>query len=106
MSPLAKRSDQGYDCPAEDSGVDLNRNYPLYWGLSKTYEIGGGKLYDECQDKCGECYRGQAPLSEPETSALADFISSKKDQLKFVANLHSEGNMWIYPYNGLGVNNI
>ena len=48
MSPMAMRSNQGYDCPAEDSGVDLNRNYPLYWGLSKTYDVGGGKQYDEC----------------------------------------------------------
>ena len=53
------KNDEGFSCLPEDTGVDLNRNYPLYWGISKTY--------DECKDKCGECYRGDSPLSEPET---------------------------------------
>ena len=35
---------------------------------------------------------------------MRDFIDSHKQQLKFVINIHSNGNSWIYPYNG-GVEN-
>ena len=67
MNPNAMRSNDGFNCLPEDSGVDLNRNYPLYWGISKSYDLPGGKQYEECKDKCGECYMGESPLSEPET---------------------------------------
>ena len=46
------KNDEGFSCLPEDTGVDLNRNYPLYWGISKSYDFPGGKTYDECKDKC------------------------------------------------------
>lgn len=35
MSPNATRSTKGYECAIEDSGVDLNRNYPVDWGVAE-----------------------------------------------------------------------
>jgi len=33
MSPNATRSNKGYTCAIEDSGVDLNRNYGVDFGV-------------------------------------------------------------------------
>ena len=43
------------------NGVDLNRNYPLYWGIPETFVLGETPSYenDDCNDPCGECYRGE-----------------------------------------------
>lgn len=64
------------------------------------------KAYDDCSDPCGECYHGTAPFSEPETRALRDFLTAHKDEIKFVSNTHSFGNLWVYPYNGEVKNNL
>ena len=37
---------------------------------------------------------------------MKKFIEDNKEQLKFVINFHSNGNSWIYPYNGRPVNDI
>mmetsp|Transcript_31175 Transcript_31175/g.47704 ORF Transcript_31175/g.47704 Transcript_31175/m.47704 type:complete len:142 (+) Transcript_31175:1111-1536(+) len=108
MSPHAMKSTDGFDCKPEDSGVDLNRNYELSFGVGERTQVGLTKdnLFDDCADPCGECYRGPHAFSEPETRALRDFLTSHKGQVKFVVNFHSYGNQWIYPYNGLAENNI
>lgn len=33
MSPNARKSLKGYECAIEDSGVDLNRNYGVDFGV-------------------------------------------------------------------------
>jgi len=33
MNPNATKSKKGYTCAIEDSGVDLNRNYPIDFGV-------------------------------------------------------------------------
>jgi len=108
MNPNAVKSLKGKICSDADSGVDLNRNYPLYWGTPETFTLGETASYenDDCIDPCGECYRGEYAFSEPETRALRDFISSHNKTLKFVVNLHSDGNQVIYPYNGMQDNLI
>lgn len=63
-------------------------------------------MIDECADACSECYRGPEPFSEPETKALRTFLNEHQKQIKFVYNFHSNGNMWIYPYNGRVDNDI
>lgn len=63
-------------------------------------------MVDECADACSECYRGPEPFSEPETKAVRSFIDQHKKQIKFIYNFHSNGNMWIYPYNGRVENDI
>lgn len=65
-------------------GVDLNRNFPVRWG--------GNRLQDpewraSTADPSGNIYEGPAPLSEPETRALAAFISSRP--LRAFLDLHS-----------------
>lgn len=37
---------------------------------------------------------------------MRDFIDLNKNQLKFVVNIHSNGNSWIFPYNGRVENDI
>lgn len=34
MNPEAVRSIKDFECLSEDSGVDLNRNYGVDWGVS------------------------------------------------------------------------
>lgn len=103
MSPNAVRSSkQNFTCLPEDSGVDLNRNYGIDFGVGEKTQVGLGEdnMYDPCADECGECYRGPAPFSEPETRAMRDFLTANKNEIKFVSNFHSYGNMWIWPFNG------
>ena len=84
------------NCSAENSGVDLNRNYGVYWD-----KPGGNS-----PDPCAESYRGTHPFSEPETRAIRDFLVAHQDEIKFVYNFHSYGNMYLWPYNGESPNNI
>ncbi len=69
---------------ANIKGVDLNRNYPAEWELSKEFqeEIGiFGPHYAG--------YGGEAPLSEPESAALAAFTRERDFQL--VLAFHTQG---------------
>ncbi|CAG9163747.1 hypothetical protein LMG32289_00169 [Cupriavidus pampae] len=50
-----------------DSGVDLNRNFVHGWG--------GNSPHASSNDPCDETYRGPAPLSEPESQALTQYIA-------------------------------
>ena len=73
-------------------GVDLNRNFgpPMYWDAPN----GGSSLYAN-----DETYRGVAPLSEPETDNIANFLIERK--IKNALNYHTYGNLLIYPYGAL-----
>ena len=88
--------------------MDLNRNYAIDFGVGEKTQVGltEKNMYDPCADECGECYRGPAPFSEPESRAMRDFLISHKSEIKFVSNFHSFGNMWIYPFNGKSDNPI
>lgn len=47
------------------------------------------------------------PFSEPETQAYRDFVLSKQENgLSFVINMHSNGDAFIYPFNGRNENDI
>jgi murein tripeptide amidase MpaA len=87
---------QSKECPAAEAGVDLNRNYDFLWGVGDTAND------KECE---GETYGGKAPFSEPETRAIRDFVAAKKNELRFVYNLHCSGNQYIIPFNGVNPNN-
>ena len=79
-------------CDPVDGGVDLNRNYGYKWGQGNQ---------DIATQECGgETYQGQSAFSEPETRAIRDFLTSHKNQVKFVYNFHCSGNMYIIPFNG------
>lgn len=72
------------------TGVDLNRNYGFSHGN-----------FGSRDDPCSEAFGGPAPFSEPETRAMRDFIYANVENLKFVYNFHSYGNMFITPFNSL-----
>ena len=48
---------------AEYTGTDLNRNYPLFWGED----------FGSSGDPCSSSYRGEGPLSAPESSAVFQY---------------------------------
>ena len=78
-------------------GVDLNRN----WGFAFYKDaIEYGKRV-ELDDPCAEDFQGPYPFSEPETRALRDFIMSRTNQLRYVANFHSFGNRLLKPFNSM-----
>ena len=67
-------------------GVDLNRNFGYEWGLDPG----------SSDDPNRGTYRGTAPFSEPETSALRDLCNSHPFQIAM--NYHSTGNILIFPW--------
>ncbi len=73
-------------------GVDLNRNYgPMeYWNSSN-----GGSSTQGGSDT----YRGTAPFSEPETSAIRDFLSGLN--IRNCLNYHTYGSYLIFPYGAI-----
>jgi len=76
------RRDVGNGC----FGVDLNRNYGYNWGL----EPGSSS------DACTNIYRGEAPFSEPESSAVADFLAQINPPIAFTS--HTFGDLFISPW--------
>ena len=57
-------------------------------------------------DPCDYNYPGPAAFSEPETKAYKDFLEKNQKDLSFVMNVHSNGNAFIYPFNGRQKNDI
>ena len=68
-------------------GVDLNRNWPVNWGLD---DVGSSP------DPESATYRGESAASEPETVAMMDFINDH--EFKIIINYHSYSNLILYPY--------
>jgi len=65
--------------------VDLNRNYPTFWG------VGGGDLLDPIT----QIYCGTAPFSEPETQSFRDFTLNHRFAMAY--SLHSGINTTYFP---------
>ena len=57
-----------------DKGVDVNRNYPLWW--------------EPNNDTSAETYPGPKPLSEPEARSTADVVEEHPN-IRFVCDWHS-----------------
>ncbi len=68
-------------------GVDLNRNYSFYWG----YDNQGSS-----PTPSSSTYRGPAPFSEPETSAIRNFHQGPTITTAF--HYHTYGNYEIHPF--------
>ncbi|KFB38858.1 AGAP001026-PA-like protein [Anopheles sinensis] len=70
-------------------GVDLNRNFDSNWG-----GIGSS------DDPCSYDFSGSAAFSEPEASALADFLrrSVKTERIRTYIALHSYSQLLMFPY--------
>lgn len=67
-------------------GVDLNRNYPFFWG----------KCGNHSANPDSEIYKGKAPASEPEVQALVALGVATQPQLYLT--YHSYGNDIVRPY--------
>ncbi|MFT7669548.1 MAG: hypothetical protein ACI8X5_002253 [Planctomycetota bacterium] len=67
-------------------GVDLNRNYPLSWGIDDD---------GSSPDPDSETYRGTSAASEPEVQAMISFISGR--DFATVLTLHCYSNLWLAP---------
>jgi len=65
--------------------VDLNRNYPTFWGLNDP----------DLQDPITQIYCGTAPFSEPETQAFRDFTLNHRFAMAY--SLHSGINTTYFP---------
>lgn len=70
------------------NGVDINRNMPTNWGPNENTSKA------HCDEYGGI---GDAPLSEPESQALAGLV--KKDGMKGWMDIHSHGEMLLVPEN-------
>jgi len=94
-------------CSQDDSGVDLNRNFPFRWGLNNG----------SSSNKCAQTYRGQSPGSEPEVQAIVNYCRSifpesqrkrnpeqqinepyKEDAMGVFFDIHSYGEIIIWPW--------
>ena len=78
-------------------GVDLNRNWPTGW--SAPY--GGNST-----NPSSTTYRGTAPLSEPETLALENFIQSRKFVVGCSCHTYTEILLHPYGYQNKAPNNL
>ena len=68
-------------------GIDLNRNYSYFWGFNDN---------GSSPNPSDETFRGLSAFSEPETSAIRNFVNSHNFYLAL--NYHSFRNLWIYPW--------
>ena len=69
------------------AGVDLNRNFSYKWG-------GRGSSSKTCSEE----YRGTRPFSEPETAALRNFLTARRNSVVMYLTFHSYGQMILYPW--------
>ena len=109
-----KNRDSTYSlCPTSTLiGVDLNRNFGVDFGQQdeilkyqkNTFENEAD--VNQSTNACSTYYPGPEAFSEPETRAFRDFLTEHKDEIKFVLNIHSTGNAFIYPFNGRKNNDI
>ncbi|MEQ1564399.1 MAG: M14 metallopeptidase family protein [Myxococcota bacterium] len=67
-------------------GVDLNRNWDAAWGGPGSAALGSS-----------DNYRGEAPFSEPETLALAEWIEDHP-RTGWVLDLHCTGQLALRPW--------
>ncbi|MEL6496920.1 MAG: M14 family zinc carboxypeptidase [Planctomycetota bacterium] len=66
-------------------GVDLNRNYPIGWGLCNGSQVTGSQVYE-----------GLTAGSEPETQTMLAFTEDRR--FARVADIHSFGTEVVYGY--------
>ncbi|KAL1117211.1 hypothetical protein AAG570_004538, partial [Ranatra chinensis] len=68
-------------------GVDLNRNFDVYFGGLGT-----------SRNPCDETFVGKGPFSEAESRALRDYALRIKNRIKLYITLHSYGQYLLYPW--------
>lgn len=82
-------------CDPTAGGVDLNRNYGYKWGYTEYTQHGA-----QDDTECGlSTFMGKTAFSEPETQVMKEFLTTHKDEINLVYNLHCPGNLFITPIN-------
>jgi len=76
-----RNQNQGNTC----KGVDLNRNFDVYWGT------------DSSSNRCAEDYHGTSAASEPETRSIQNLVSSLGNKIGAI-DIHSYGQYIMRPY--------
>ena len=79
---------------ANGRGVDLNHNYDAYFEEYKNLERERGIMAGKTK------YSGEYPESEPEVSALCNFIRYQREALDGVLSLHTQGEEIYYSSRG------
>ncbi|KAI8872006.1 Zn-dependent exopeptidase, partial [Ramicandelaber brevisporus] len=69
-------------------GVDLNRNFPLFWGKEGASD-----------DPASDSFYGAHPASEPETRAIMKYYSSLKNKITAL-EVHTCAQFIGYPFGG------
>ncbi|GAA4615838.1 hypothetical protein GCM10023108_26050 [Saccharopolyspora hordei] len=83
---------RGWRKDRQDTGTDVNRNWDYWWGC-----CGGSS-----GDPGSETYRGSAPFSAPESTALAEFTDSRvvdgRQQITAHIDFHTFSELVLWPY--------
>ena len=103
-------------CPnLADTGVDLNRNFGVDFGQvddildyqqDSWLENKADKGKARANNPCATNFPGTQAFSEIETKNFKSYLAANQKQLAFVINIHSNGNAFIYPFNGRQKNDI
>ncbi|XP_026754548.2 carboxypeptidase B-like [Galleria mellonella] len=70
-------------------GVDLNRNFGIFWGEASSVNV------------CSETFHGLGPFSESETSVVQNILAEYGSRIEIFFDIHSHGSLILYGY-GLG----
>ncbi|XP_053616168.1 carboxypeptidase B-like [Plodia interpunctella] len=67
-------------------GVDLNRNFDIFWSTASS------------NNACSDTFHGRGPFSEPETAIIRDIINEYGNRIELFLDIHSFGSMILYGY--------
>lgn len=76
---------------ANIKGVDLNLNYPAGWEKAREIKFAQGFTGPAPRD-----FVGEAPLSEPESAALAEF--TRRNDFRLTLSYHTQGKVIFWKY--------
>ena len=82
------RKNRSFNKNSSKRGVDLNRNYAYGWGTGGSSKSPGSSVY-----------MGPSPFSEPETTAIKNFIEIAPN-IRILLSFHTYSELILYPWGG------
>jgi len=79
----SRRPNPGSTC----IGTDINRNFDFMWMTTGA-----------SNNPCSETFAGQAPYSDPESKAVADYMLTLNGTWEFFLTLHTYGQLYMSPW--------